>query len=45
LNYLRGVQDWTKARMTDAPTEFSPAWKRHALDDAGTKDQILIPSD
>ena len=27
--------------MTDAPTEFSPAWKRHALDDAGTKDQIL----
>jgi TnpA family transposase len=36
LNYLRGVQDWTKARMTDAPTEFlSPAWKRHALDDDG----------
>ncbi len=36
LKYLRGVQDWTKARMTGAPTEFlGPAWKRHALDDAG----------
>jgi len=36
LNYLRGVQDWTKTRMTGAPTEFlGPAWKRHALDDAG----------
>jgi hypothetical protein len=31
LNYLRGVQDWTKARMTDEPPEFlSPAWKRQA---------------
>ena len=36
LNYLRGVKDWTKARMADAPTEFlPPAWRRHALDDAG----------
>lgn len=36
LNYLRGVKDWTKARMSDAPTEFlPPAWKRHALDGAG----------
>src|ERR1700722_7734949 len=36
VNYLRGLQDWTKARITDAPTEFlSPAWKRHALDGAG----------
>ena len=36
LNYLRGVKDWTKARMADAPTEFlSPAWRRHALDNAG----------
>ena len=36
LNYLRRVDDWTKTRMADAPTEFlSPAWKRHALDDAG----------
>ena len=22
LNYLRGVDDWTRARMADAPTEF-----------------------
>lgn len=36
LNYLRRVEDWTKTRMTDAPTEFiGSAWKRHALDDAG----------
>jgi hypothetical protein len=36
LNYLRRVDDWTKTRMADAPTEFlGPAWKRHALDDAG----------
>jgi hypothetical protein len=36
LHYLRRVEDWTKARMADAPTEFLRAsWKRHALDDAG----------
>jgi TnpA family transposase len=36
LNYLRGVKDWSKTRMADAPTAFlSSAWKRHALDDAG----------
>jgi hypothetical protein len=36
LNYLRGVDNWSKARMTDAPTEVvGAAWKRHALDDAG----------
>lgn len=36
LNYLRGINDWTKAPMAGAPTEFlGPAWKRHALDDAG----------
>jgi TnpA family transposase len=36
LSYLRRVDDWTRARMIDAPTEFlSPAWRRHALDDAG----------
>ena len=36
LNYLRRVDDWTKTRMAEAPTEFlGPAWKRHALDDAG----------
>ena len=36
LTYLRRVDDWTHARMTDAPTEFlGPAWRRHALDDAG----------
>ena len=36
LNYLRGVDDWTRARMTDAPTAFlGAAWKRHALDSAG----------
>ena len=33
---LRGVKDWNKARMTDAPTQFMrAAWKRHALDAAG----------
>jgi TnpA family transposase len=36
LNYLRRVDDWTKARMPDAPTGFlGAAWRRHALDDAG----------
>jgi TnpA family transposase len=35
LDYLRGVKDWNKARMTDAPSQFMrAAWKRHALDDA-----------
>jgi TnpA family transposase len=36
LGYLRGVKNWNKARMADAPTQFmGAAWKRHALDDAG----------
>ena len=36
LNYLRGVEDWTRGGMTDAPTAFlGSAWKQHALDDAG----------
>ena len=36
LDYLRGVKDWNKARMIDAPTQFMrAAWKRHALDAAG----------
>jgi TnpA family transposase len=36
LTYLRGVNDWTKSRMTDAPTAFlSSSWKQHALDEAG----------
>jgi TnpA family transposase len=36
LKYLSRVEDWTKARMRDAPTEFiGSAWKRHALDSAG----------
>ena len=35
LNYLRGVKDWNKSRMADAPTQFmGAAWKRHALDSA-----------
>ncbi len=24
LNYLRGMKDWTKVRMSDASTEFLP---------------------
>jgi TnpA family transposase len=36
LKYLSSVEDWTRARMRDAPTEFiGSAWKRHALDSAG----------
>ena len=36
LDYLRGVKDWNKSRMSGAPTQFmGPAWKRHALDPAG----------
>jgi TnpA family transposase len=36
LDYLRGVDDWTRTRMADAPTGFLPAaWRRHALDGAG----------
>jgi TnpA family transposase len=36
LDYLRRVEDWGKARMTDAPTEVvGPAWRRHALGEAG----------
>ncbi|PZR93594.1 MAG: Tn3 family transposase [Hyphomicrobiales bacterium] len=36
LDYLRGVKDWNKSRMADAPTQFmGAAWKRHALDHAG----------
>lgn len=36
LDYLRGVDNWSRARMTDAPTEaVGSAWKRHALDEAG----------
>ena len=36
LDYLRGVGDWTRARMIDAPTGFLPvAWRRHAVDGAG----------
>jgi hypothetical protein len=36
LDYLRGVKDWNKSRMADAPTQFmGSAWRRHALDDAG----------
>ncbi|HST90649.1 MAG TPA: Tn3 family transposase, partial [Brevundimonas sp.] len=36
LKYLSRVEDWTKARMRDAPTDFiGSAWKRHALDSAG----------
>ena len=36
LDYLRGVKDWNKSRMADAPTQFiGAAWKRHALDGAG----------
>lgn len=36
LDYLRGVEDWNKSRMADAPTRFmGPAWRCHALDDAG----------
>lgn len=36
LDYLRGVDDWTHARMADAPAVFlGPAWRRHVLDDTG----------
>jgi len=36
LDYLRGIKDWNKSRMADAPTQFmGAAWKRHALDPAG----------
>lgn len=36
LNYLRGMDDWTGSRMTNAPTTFlGSTWKQHALDDAG----------
>jgi hypothetical protein len=36
LDYLRGVKDWNKSNMADAPTQFmGTAWKRHALDSAG----------
>ena len=36
LDYLRNVDDWTRARMAEAPTGFLPAaWRRHALDGAG----------
>lgn len=36
LDYLRGVDDWTRARMAGAPTAFlGPAWRRHVLDGAG----------
>ena len=36
LDYLRGVKDWNKSRMADAPTQFmGPAWRRHTLNDAG----------
>lgn len=36
LDYLRSVKDWTKSRMTDAPTQFmGSAWRRHALDETG----------
>ena len=36
LNYLRGMDDWTRTRMAAAPTDFlGPAWKRHVLDGAG----------
>lgn len=36
LNYLRRVEDWTRTRMADAPTEcVGSAWRRHALDGAG----------
>ena len=36
LDYLRGVKDWNKSRMANAPTQFmGPVWRRHALDDAG----------
>jgi len=35
LDYLRGVKDWSKARMINAPTQFmGAAWKRHAIDPA-----------
>ncbi|HVI37448.1 MAG TPA: Tn3 family transposase [Gaiellales bacterium] len=36
LNYLRGVDDWTRTRLAAAPTAFlGPAWKRHVLDGTG----------
>ena len=36
LDYLRGVGDWIRTRMAEAPTGFLPAaWRRHALDGAG----------
>ena len=36
LDYLRGVKDWNKSHMVNAPTQFmGAAWKRHALDPAG----------
>jgi TnpA family transposase len=36
LNHLRRTEDWTRSRMAEAPTGFvGPAWKRHALDEAG----------
>jgi len=36
LTYLCPVEDWTKARLSNAPTAFiGSAWKRHALDGAG----------
>ena len=36
LDYLRGVKDWNKSRMANAPTQFmGAAWKRHALNGAG----------
>jgi hypothetical protein len=36
LKYLSRVEDWTRARMRDAPTGLiGSAWKRHALDSAG----------
>jgi TnpA family transposase len=36
LTYLCPVEDWTKARLSNAPTTFiGSAWKRHALDGVG----------
>ena len=36
LTYLSPVEDWSKTRLRDAPTDFiGSAWKRHALDSAG----------
>lgn len=36
LTYLCPVEDWTKARLSNAPTAFiGSAWKRHALDGTG----------